>query len=308
MRISALIEEINRLNERKKYIDSIAVFKNGENILTETFNNYTLDTLHPLYSITKSVVSLSYGMAISQGLINRLDIKIKDIFPEFLDISDNLTLENILTMTEGFEWDEMSNFNNEKGYVNIIETSDNPYKFIFERGKIAEPGEKYQYSSGSSQVLVEVFERITKMNFEEYTVKNLFEPLDIEYQTDYWKKNKLGQVCGGYGLKLSIKSFNKLAKFIASNGKFDSERGIDKDYYKELSKVQTKMNRGYSGYSYHFWITNNYFNQNKSFGAFGHRGQRIYHFPKLNLTVAITANIAKPSFGIQEKLIKDFLL
>ncbi len=308
MKIRNLIEEIKVLNERKKYIDSITIFKNGENILSETFNNYTIDTLHPIYSITKSVVSLVYGIAISEGLINGLDIKIKDIFPEISDISDNLILENILTMTEGLEWDEMSNFNNEKGYVNIIETSPNPYKFIFEREKIAEPGEKYQYSSGSSQVLVEVFERITNLNFEAYTKSKLFEPLGIDYKETNWKKNEIGQVCGGYGLSLSIKDFNKLAKFIHNNGNIEGIKKVEKNYFENLSKIQTKMNRSYSGYSYHFWITNNYFNNNKSFGAFGHRGQRIYHFPKINLTVAIMANITKPAFGIQENLIKDFIL
>ncbi len=308
MNIQGLIDEITHLNTRKKFIDSVAIFKEGENVFSQTFNNYKITDIHPVYSITKSVISLVYGIALLEGIIPNINLKIKEIFTEIENISDKLKLENILTMTEGLEWDEVSNFNNENGYVNIIEKSQNPYKFIFER-KVLEPvGKKYQYSSGSSQVLVEVFERIAKLNFEEYTNEKLFKPLGINYKNKDWKKNKLGQVCGGYGLNLSIKDFNLLGEFIHNGGSIKGRRLVQKEYFENLSKILTKMNRGYSGYSYHFWITNNYFNNNKSFGAFGHRGQRIYHFPKIKLTVAIMGNIPKPAFGIQEKLIKDFIL
>ncbi len=42
-------------------------------------------------------------------------------------------------------------------------------------------------------------------------------------------------------------------------------------------------------------------------GAFGHGGQRLYIFKEMNLCIVFLGHV-KPEFGIQERLIRKYLL
>src|SRR5262249_14968141 len=75
--------------------------------------NFAPDIVHDLRSITKSVVGLLYGVALADGKVPSPDAKLYAQFPEYSDLAaqpgrDKLTVAHALSMTMGFEWDEMS--------------------------------------------------------------------------------------------------------------------------------------------------------------------------------------------------------
>jgi len=105
-----LDEMMESIDEMNLAIDSVVVVRNGYIVLEEYPDpNYGPDTLHQLYSATKSFTSALIGIAIQEGFIDNEEQRVLDLFPDRkianLDSrKQNMTLEHLLTMTTGFEW------------------------------------------------------------------------------------------------------------------------------------------------------------------------------------------------------------
>ena len=70
------------------------------------------DVLHDLRSVSKSVVGLAYGIALAEGKVPPPEAKLYAQFPEYADLAaqpgrDSLTIDHVLSMTLGIEWDEL---------------------------------------------------------------------------------------------------------------------------------------------------------------------------------------------------------
>ena len=108
--IDSLLKNI--LLENYKNIHSLVIIKNGKLVLDEYFFGYDSRKLHPIHSNTKGLTCLLGGICIEQGLIKSMDEKLSAFFPEYVDsftgIKKNITLEHVLSMSTGIEWDESS--------------------------------------------------------------------------------------------------------------------------------------------------------------------------------------------------------
>ena len=74
-------------------------------------NHKTKDALQTINSVTKTVLSTLYGIAIHQGIISDLDEMIHVYYPNDQDCFDqpdklHFTIRHLLTMSEGFDWPE----------------------------------------------------------------------------------------------------------------------------------------------------------------------------------------------------------
>src|SRR4051812_40799521 len=71
------------------------------------------DVLHDMRSVSKSVVTLLYGIALAAGKVPPPEAKLYDQFPEYADLGnqpgrDRLTMHHVLGMTLGLQWDELT--------------------------------------------------------------------------------------------------------------------------------------------------------------------------------------------------------
>ncbi|MFC1583522.1 serine hydrolase [Candidatus Neomarinimicrobiota bacterium] len=88
-------------------VRSLVVMRNDRVVLEEYFQGYEQDDLHSLYSITKSVLSALFGIAVEQGYISSLDEKIWGYFDEYEPIPDtemwkaSITIRHLLSMSAG---------------------------------------------------------------------------------------------------------------------------------------------------------------------------------------------------------------
>src|SRR5262245_6520866 len=68
------------------------------------------DSKHDLRSVTKSVVSLLFGIALDRKLIRDIDDAVIDCFPQYSDLrtleKERISLRHLLTMSAGLEWNE----------------------------------------------------------------------------------------------------------------------------------------------------------------------------------------------------------
>ncbi|MFW9944901.1 MAG: serine hydrolase domain-containing protein, partial [Candidatus Sifarchaeia archaeon] len=111
---SKLGEMMDYIQVNEIDIDSILVVRHGRLAFEEYLSTlYTSDTKHSIHSCTKSFTSALVGIAIQEGYIGGVTDKMVDYFSNRtianLDSrKQSITLEHLLTMTSGLEWDEWS--------------------------------------------------------------------------------------------------------------------------------------------------------------------------------------------------------
>jgi CubicO group peptidase (beta-lactamase class C family) len=177
--------------------------------------------LHTMQSISKTVTSILYGIAITRGdfkaaldtpVLKYFDVaKVKNLD----DRKRRMTLENLLTMTSGLKWKDLDippdSPENDTGHM---EASDDWVQFVIDRPMVAEPGKIFEYSSGDAELLAYIFQKETGRDIDTYGEKYLFAPLGIKH---YWKHDYVGTVDTEGGLYLSDEGLAKIG-FLYLNG------------------------------------------------------------------------------------------
>src|SRR5262249_36273337 len=104
------------------------------------------DVPHDLRSVSKSVVGLAYGIALAAGKVPPPEAKLYDQFPEYPDLAsqpgrDRITIHHVLSMTLGFDWDELTvPYGDDLRNSEIaMEAAPDRTRFILERPMVKEP-------------------------------------------------------------------------------------------------------------------------------------------------------------------------
>jgi hypothetical protein len=102
-------EELHRIIEKQQpNICQIVAVKNNKTVYNDNWNNYkTTDNVH-IASVTKSIISILIGIAIDKGMIESVNQKVLDFFPDYVikrgeKTIQDVTLYNLLTMTAPYK-------------------------------------------------------------------------------------------------------------------------------------------------------------------------------------------------------------
>ena len=299
--IAQFMNEI--LNNIDHKIHSILIVKEGKLVFEEYFSGYKFyngpftaydgETKHDLASVTKSFTSALVGIAIDQGFIQSVDQKVFSFFPEYNDLNneekDKITIEHLLTMTSGLEWDESTYpYTDPRNDLYQIWYEADPIEFILEKPIVTEPGTQFHYSSSSTNVLGEIIQKTTGMRADDFCKENLFTPLKID---DYKWSELLNDVLYTSGdLKLRPRDMAKLGDLYLNNGVWGGEHILSESWIAESTGSFIAANSKWD-YGYQWWLSNYEINseQIKSFAAKGWGGQNIVVFPSLDMVVVTTA-------------------
>lgn len=82
----------------------------GDTLLYERyFGGFEGDSLHTVFSVSKSVLSAAVGAAVDRGIIGSVDDPVTRYVPELLERDSRfgrITLRHLLTMSSGLAWDD----------------------------------------------------------------------------------------------------------------------------------------------------------------------------------------------------------
>jgi len=288
-KISELMHQI--LNNNLKNIHSILLIKKGKLILEEYFWGYHRNLIHSVQSVTKSVTSILIGIAKDQEEKIVLDGKLTTYLPEYKDLISNngkseITLEHLLTMRAGLEWNEMHAPSSLK---HMIESSD-AIKYVLERKLVDPPGQRFFYSTGLSTVLGRILKNTTGSDAVQYADAHLFTPLGI---TDYyWGKVADGSISTGAALFLRPRDMAKLGYLFLKDGAWKDKQIVSKKWVREsiYPHVTGDLISG-TGYGYQWWRGTTRIGDRDidAFYAAGHGGQFIVQIPSLDVITVITS-------------------
>ncbi|WP_239614456.1 serine hydrolase domain-containing protein [Cohnella mopanensis] len=279
----------------KTKIDYCEVFLRDRVVFTHARNSHSKDKLHKINSITKSVTNLLVGIAIERGEIPGIDVPISEYFPDaIIEEKHSVTIENLLTMTPGWDWPEMGDWG---GLPNPMISSPNWVRFILSRPMKYAPGKRMFYDSGSSHLLSAIIQKVSGITTAEYAENFLFKPLGIEQYR--WYSDAKGVVIGGFGLELTAPDLMKLGQLMLHRGRWNNEQIVPERWIIESTRARYHTYDHIGSYGYHWWIMADE-NSNpltpEIYFAMGYGGQYIFVVPEHELIVTFASTLYKQTF------------
>lgn len=220
-------------------------------------------------------------------------------------------------MTSGLTWNEIGNYDQWFNDETKMDLSFNPVKFILKKDMEAQPGLKWNYSGGNTQLLAEIICRKSGKNIDQFANEYIFAPLGIS--KNEWVCLTMKNIpAAASGLRLTSRDLLKFGLLYLNSGTINRTQVIDSTWIeKSISpRVQrpdlTSLNISNGDYGYQFW-TYHYTLRKKNLKiieAKGNGGQSIFICKDLNLVVVVTAgNYGEAQYNnIPEKILREFVL
>jgi CubicO group peptidase (beta-lactamase class C family) len=276
-----------------KNVESLIVYSHGELRFEKYYNGFYKDSLHQIQSQTKSIVALLMGIAIDKGYIKSENEPVSVYFPEYYKKEDNLkssvTIRDLLTMSAGFEWEEMLPMNDSKNDNMNMFRSYKWLNYALTRPMAKKPFTEFKYNSGNPMIVAGIIEKATNMKLDEFARKYLFNPLNIN---DFlWQKDSTGFCHAGGGLFLKPMDMLKIGVLVLNNGKWENHQLISEEWIRKTTSSYLSTTFDISTYGYFWWIREMKINEIKTtkvLSAEGAGGQKLYIFPEYKLIIAFT--------------------
>jgi CubicO group peptidase (beta-lactamase class C family) len=302
MNSQLLADMLTKIHDEAINIHSVLVIRNGYLVTEAYLAPYDETTLHELRSCTKSFISALTGIAIEQGYIDGVDDLMLDYFPERTvenldEAKQAITLDNLLTMSAGFDWPGGIL----EPTMNEMTQSPDWLQFVLDRPVVDEPGTKFLYNSGGSNLLAAIIEEATGMSAADYAHQNLFDPLGIT-QVE-WSQDPQEHTLGGFGLRLTPREMAKFGYLYLNNGLWDGEQIVPAEWVTASTTRHIAASPLSDGYGYQWWVDNQGY-----YMALGYGGQYIIVKPDLNLVVVFTSGLIPNDFFAPETLFTSFIL
>lgn len=185
----------------------------------------------PLYSLTKSIVSLAIGFLFDEGKIQSFDTPISQWFTDWQKGPKAcVTLRMLLTHTSGIadHFIEMDGQFNQQKFAQFKDVQ-GVIDAALKLDVIKEPGTHASYSNSSADILVALVNTLATMRIDRYVSQKLFGPLAI---TDWQWVSSTKQLfgvdddvpSGADGLVLAAEDLLKIGKMILHEGVYEGKR------------------------------------------------------------------------------------
>lgn len=257
---------------------------------------YQGTSLHTLQSVTKSITSIVFGIALDRGDLKSIDQPIQGFFPEHAGLfsdprKQQITIRNLLTMTSGIRWPEGGSYDDTVDLTGRMEKSRDWVSVVLEQPMEASPGELWSYSSGSAALLGAVFKAATNRDIQDYAREHLFAPIGIS--NFYWKRSAGGLTDTEGGLYLDIADVARIGQLYLDRGVWQDrrivpERWVNESVVSQPRRAADRRDKKY-GYGRLWWTLPADLIRDPAFIGWGYGGQYLIVIPNERVVAVMTA-------------------
>jgi CubicO group peptidase (beta-lactamase class C family) len=248
------------------------------------------ETLHDVRSVTKSIVSLLYGIALERGEVPPPEAPLLAQFPRYADLAADparakLTIAHALTMSLGTAWDEDIPYSNPANSEIAMENAPDRLRYVLDRPIAEEPGTRWVYNGGTAALLGALIEQGTGQRLDAFAREVLFGPLGIT--TFDWTAGSDGTLSAASGLRLTARDLARIGTLMLGEGAVDGRQIVPEDWIAQ--SVIPRFPTG-EGYGYQWWLGRAPVRaldwaEHAWFGGFGNGGQRLFVMPATGIVM-----------------------
>lgn len=284
---------LTRLEQQDLPLHSAIIMRGDQVCMESYYAPYTRESLHRMFSITKSFVSIAIGFLEADGLLS-LDDYIVDYFPEKLPAQGAypymkmLTIRQMLTMTSCHDKTTYKGAN-----------CDDWTSTFFTTPPTHVPGTNFSYDTSSTHTLSALVEKLTGMELLNFLRMKFLDELDFSKDA-YILKDPVGVSMGGSGLCCTSYDILKVMYCIAKHGMYQGKQLLPKEYIETAVKKHSEPCGKHGtleemqGYGYQIWRTTH-----NGYALFGMGGQLALYVPDKDIFMITTADTQGRQGGVQ---------
>ena len=251
-------------------------------IIAEKYDKgFTKDSRILGWSMTKSIMSTVFGILQTQGKMNILDKA--PITNWQNDERKEITINNLLQMNSGLEWNE--DYNTISDVTKMLFLEKDMTKIQAEKPFVGKPNQTWNYSSGTSNLLSGIL-RNTFKTHQEYLDYWYAEFIDkIGMNSMVIETDMTGNYVGSSYAWATPRDWAKFGLLYLNKGNWNGEQLFDASW---VDYITTPTNGSDGTYGGHFWLNaeGQFPDVPKNmFYASGYQGQFVFVFPDQDLVV-----------------------
>ncbi len=283
---------LERLTNKGIPMHSFLLLRHNKLVAEGYYAPYTSETLHRMFSISKSFTAVAIGLLAEEGKLSLLD-PIIQYFPEKLprDLHPwiaEMTIRDMLMMrTCHASTTYKSDMN--KDWVESFFTTPPTHP----------AGNVFHYDTSSAHTLCALVEKLTGTELLHYIKKKLA-PLGLS-EASYMLKDPFGVSMGGSGLVATPMDILKFGYFLYKKGLIEGTQLLSSSYINEATSRLTEtcitapLPSEAAGYGYQIWQ-----NEKGGFVCYGMGGQLVIVLPDYDMICVTTADTQGIGGGNQQ--------
>lgn len=238
--------------------------------------DYTKNSKTNSFSMAKSITTSLLGKAIMDGHIKSLDQPVSDFYEEFK--GSKTTVGDLSSMASGLDWVE--SYTSPFSITARANYDDDLAATILDQNVVNAPGKKFEYLSGSTQLLGMVIQKATNIPLAKYLSTSFWQPLGTS-ENALWQlddsDNRLAKTfcC----ISSNARDFSRFGKLYKDHGRWKGKQILDSTF---VARATTPRFEG-EPYGYGFWISD--YLDKDIFLMRGILGQYVICIPEDNLII-----------------------
>lgn len=203
---------------------SLRIYRHGCLVATSGWDPSTERTPLPSWSMTKGMVSLITGRAVTMGHLgvdDPIGLHLEGLSPAHAAI----TVRHLLTQTSGLRFAWANDLNAAAKLDSAAVTLARPFE--------AEPGTTWVYAQTAVTALVAVVEAAVGEDFQSFAARELFEPIGIARSDWRWARDSAGRSQGFAWLDMAPHAFGRIGALLLAEGSWRGQTLVDPDYIRQ---------------------------------------------------------------------------
>jgi CubicO group peptidase (beta-lactamase class C family) len=202
-----------------------------------------------------------------------------------------ITIEHLLTMSSGLEWNEEDYFNDPLNDVFLMADNYDYIQYVLGKPQEYEPGSVWRYSSGDSMLLSGLFTRALGISAYDFGYEYLFVPIGIP--DIIWRTDLAGHTIGGWGIEATVREYAKFGYLYMKKGRWEEQQVISESW---VNASLEPVSESIDFYGYQWWLLpvfgghENSIIPEDAYFAWGLYTQQIFIIPSEDLVIVRVAN------------------
>ncbi|MEX0964272.1 MAG: serine hydrolase [Pseudohongiellaceae bacterium] len=237
------------------------------------------------WSMAKSLTAIMLANLEYRGLLSLADAP--DFEPWQEDARSQIRITDLLTMTDGLAFSE--EYNPGDDATAMLFTEPSASDFVMKKERVHEPGRRFNYSSGTANLLARVYLDTVgdhQKNYDDY-VAHIYRPLG--FQNAVFEVDASGVFMGSSYLYASARDWARIGQLMLNKGVINGQRVLREDWVDRATTPNLSANQ--KAYGYQWWLNRG--NEelrwadipDDAFSAQGNRQQYLMVVPSLDLII-----------------------